>query len=319
MPEGYTHIRTARQAAALAEYTPAVPKAFAAGANGPDILFCYQAWKPARRRTFDLPGLGGRMHDECTGAFLLELVRRAVTPAQRDYALGFLCHYAVDCSVHPYVVMITRKGQLYGRKGGHGYFEIALDSFLHTEDGKGGAIPSAHACPHLVGGALAQVGAQLQGAIETVFGLPVSREALADTFHHTYWIRKLFISRLRIKRGLFWLVEPLFGGRGAITGHVSPARLKGAGPRDKRLLPDTWTHPFTGQTVEASVFRLLEQGARVGSGYIQVALGYWQGRLTEAQLVLALGSYSYLSGLEDPRSRAKNAAELEEEKKEEKT
>ena len=64
MPEGYTHIRTARQAAVLADYVPVVPKAFEAGANGPDILFCYQAWKPARRRAVDLPGLGGRMHDE---------------------------------------------------------------------------------------------------------------------------------------------------------------------------------------------------------------------------------------------------------------
>lgn len=318
MPEGYTHIRTARQAAVLADYVPVVPKAFEAGANGPDILFCYQAWKPARRRAVDLPGLGGRMHDECTGAFLMELVRRAKTPAQRDYALGFLCHYAADCAVHPYVVMITEKGQLYGRKGGHGYFEIALDSYLHKEDGKGGAVPSAHACPHLVGAPLAQVGVQLQGAIQAVFGMEVSREALADIFHHTYWVRRLFNSRFKIKRGLFWLVEPLFGGRGAITGHVSPARLKGTGPRDKRPLPDSWTHPFTQETVQASVFQLLEQGARVGSGYILAARGYWQGKLTDEQLAQVVGSRSYLSGLEDPASRAKNAAELPSAKKMEK-
>ena len=302
MPEGYTHIRAARQAAALADYIPVCPAAFEAGANGPDIFFCYQAWKPARRRSIDLPALGGRLHDENTGAFLLELVERAAAPAQRDYALGFLCHYAADCAVHPYVVMITQKGQLYGRPGGHGYFEIALDSFLHREDGKGGAIPSRDACPHLVGAPLAQVGAQLQGALAGAFGLEVSREALADTFHHTYWVRKLFISRLRIKRGLFWLVEPLFGGRGAITGHVSPARLKGAGPRDRRPLPVEWEHPFTGERREASVFQLLEQGARTGAGYILAARGYWQGRLTREQLARVLGSASYLSGLEDERS-----------------
>ena len=48
----------------------------------------------------------------------------------------------------------------------------------------------------------------------------------------------------------FWLVEPLFGGRGFITGHVSPRQL------DKRL-PDDWTDPFTGEHHDGGLFALL--------------------------------------------------------------
>ena len=39
MPEGYTHVRTARKAAEAIHYKIQCPAAFAAGANGPDSFF----------------------------------------------------------------------------------------------------------------------------------------------------------------------------------------------------------------------------------------------------------------------------------------
>ena len=134
MPEGYTHIRTARAAARLANIEPADGAAFDCGANGPDMLFCYRVWRKSARRGEDLPKIGDRLHGENTGAFLQALLENAKTPAQQSYAMGFLCHYAADCALHPYVVMITKPGAAYGMPGGHGYFEIALDSFLHQKD-----------------------------------------------------------------------------------------------------------------------------------------------------------------------------------------
>ena len=58
MPEGYTHIRTARAAARLAGITPADGAAFDCGANGPDMLFCYRVWRKSARRGEDLPKIG---------------------------------------------------------------------------------------------------------------------------------------------------------------------------------------------------------------------------------------------------------------------
>ena len=101
MPEGYTHIRTARAAARLAGITPADGAAFDCGANGPDMLFCYRVWRKSARRGEDLPKIGDLLHDENTGALLQSLLENAKTPAQQSYALGFLCHYAADCALHP--------------------------------------------------------------------------------------------------------------------------------------------------------------------------------------------------------------------------
>ena len=73
MPEGYTHVRTAQKAAHAIHYKLQCPAAFAAGANGPDSFFCYEVWKKGQNRTYNLPLLGNRMHEDKTGAFLLAL------------------------------------------------------------------------------------------------------------------------------------------------------------------------------------------------------------------------------------------------------
>ena len=302
MPEGYTHVRTARRAAALAQLEIAHPAAFACGANGPDIFFCYRAWKSGEKRGEDLPALGTRMHDENTGAFLRALVKYAATPAQRSYALGFLSHYAADCTVHPYVVCVTKEGGPYAGPGGHGYFEIAVDSFLHEQDTGKAAVPVDDTTPRLAGAALAEVGALLQKSLREAFGVTVSREALADTFWHTRALRRMFISRFRIKYALFWLVEPAFGGRGAVTGHITPARLVGTGKHPKGSLPCPWTHPFTGEEQTDDLNALLEKAEKRSAAYLLAAKGYWDGRLSMEKLSTLLGSASYLSGLADERS-----------------
>ena len=50
MPEGYTHVRTARKAAETIHYKSQCPAAFAAGANGPDSFFCFEIWKKRAKR-----------------------------------------------------------------------------------------------------------------------------------------------------------------------------------------------------------------------------------------------------------------------------
>ena len=264
MPEGYTHVRTARRAAALAQLEIEHPAAFACGANGPDIFFCYRAWKSGEKRGEDLPALGERMHHENTGAFLRALVQNAATPVQRSYALGFLSHYAADCTVHPYVVCVTGEGGPYAGPGGHGYFEIAVDSHLHELDTGKLAVPVDDTTPLLAGADLAEVGALLQKSLRQAYGLTVSREALADTFWHTRALRRLFVSRFHIKYALFWLVEPAFGGRGAVTGHITPARLAGTGSHPKGSLPCPWVDPFTGQRRMEDLNALLTKADKAG-------------------------------------------------------
>ena len=193
MPEGYTHVRTAQKAAHAIHYKLQCPAAFAAGANGPDSFFCYEVWKKGQNRTYNLPLLGNRMHEDETGAFLLALLHHTHTQAQIEYTLGFLCHYAADTVMHPYVVFVSSPGQPYGMKGGHGYFEIALDSTLHAEDTGVSEVPADDSSPVPVGQDLAEIAALLHQCILEVYGQDISVEALADSFYYTYRLRRLFM------------------------------------------------------------------------------------------------------------------------------
>ncbi len=305
MPEAYTHLRCAQAGAQRAHIRPQDPEAFAAGANGPDIFFCYRCWLPAQHRGENLPALAGRLHQDCTGSFLLHLLDAANTPAKRSYVLGYLTHYAVDTVLHPYVAAVTAPGQVYGEEGGHGYFEGAVDSWLHQLDTGDAAVYVRDCLPRITGARLAELGVLLQTALRETYNLDVSREALADTFHHTWYWRSIFVSRLRIKRGFFWLVEPLFGGRGHITGHMTPAHLKGMDAGDAQKLPDVWTHPFSGSTMHCDLHQLLEQAEQRSAAYLLAAQGYWQGKVVRSKLEELLGSMNYETGLEDEGSLGK--------------
>lgn len=304
MPEGYTHARIALAAAQAAGWDITSRAAYLAGANGPDMLYCFEAWKPAARRRMNLTVFGYRMHAERTGAFLQALCRHAVTPVQKDYFLGFLCHYATDTTVHPYVEMLTKCCPPYAGPAGHGYFEVALDSYLHKKDTGRAAVPVDDMCPLLTGTALADVNAQLQAAIQETYGVEIKREYLADAFFDNYRIRRLFCAKTPLRRGVFWLIEPLVGGRGTLLSHLTPARLQGIGRHDSAKgisLPGLWRDPFTGAVREENIYQLLDQAQRYSTQLVQEATAPYTGVDLFWPLV---GSKDYVQGIETPLSSA---------------
>lgn len=304
MPEGYTHIRIGEGALEKAGLAVADKAAFGCGANGPDLLFCYRAWRRPAKRGEDLPALGDRLHRENTGAFLQSLLENAKTESQKSYTLGFLSHYAADCVLHPYIEYLCQKDQPYHRKGGHAYAEIAIDSFLHQKDTGKATVPVDHSTPKLAGAPLAEVGALLEKGMDAALDVKVSREALADAFWHTRLLRRCFCSPLRIGYAVFWLAEPFLGGRGHITGHITPAALAGTKP-GSRPLPSRWKNPFTGEAESEDLMDLLEKAERRSAAYLLAADAYWRQSLELSGVMKLLGSASYQTGLPDEVSSPK--------------
>ena len=108
-------------------------------AAGPDVWFSYRFYNGRKKQNKHLRG--GRMHREKTGEFLLALAERCRIAADRDvlfsYLAGFLCHYALDKTAHPYIVY--RTGQYDGTeetrkyRGNHTLLERAIDhTFLKS-------------------------------------------------------------------------------------------------------------------------------------------------------------------------------------------
>ena len=99
------------------------------GLHGPDVLFYYHAEKST-----PVAALGNAMHDE-PGRTFFDRARRVVhEEADREaalaYALGFVCHFALDSTCHPFVEQFTRESGVT-----HCEIETEFDNMLLRRDG----------------------------------------------------------------------------------------------------------------------------------------------------------------------------------------
>ena len=99
------------------------------GLHGPDLLFYYKALQsnPVNR-------LGNAMHEQ-PGTVFFERARGVIRNAKnRDaalvYALGYICHFALDSTCHPYVEQYVRTSGV-----SHCEIETEFDNALMREDG----------------------------------------------------------------------------------------------------------------------------------------------------------------------------------------
>ena len=143
MPAIVSHYLLAQRVyEALCELRPGLNlnhSAFVWGASGPDLFFCHRLLpcQPGR----SLRSFGTRMHHAPADRMLNYLIGYAL--CERDdlvmsYALGFITHYAVDATAHPFVLYFSNVlSYLQPRKHPsvcHNELEAALDSiFLRME------------------------------------------------------------------------------------------------------------------------------------------------------------------------------------------
>ena len=134
MPSTYAHRRFGANVldhlpAPLRKKLEAHRELYDIGLHGPDLLFYYHAEKSTT-----VAALGNAMHDE-PGRTFFDRARRVVhEEADREaalaYALGFVCHFALDSTCHPFVEQFTRESGVT-----HCEIETEFDNMLLRRDG----------------------------------------------------------------------------------------------------------------------------------------------------------------------------------------
>jgi hypothetical protein len=291
MADNYAHQHNARNAMKIAGYVPRNLNSFIMGANGPDPLFCYQMYNPMRK--YDLAGLGHTMHSEKTGLFLRNLFRFAQTDAQKDYCLGFLCHYSLDSTIHPFVNYIT---QLYGSpfniSAGHGYFESALDSKLCLAATGEAAADVDRYCPELDKATLNQITLLFKKAVDATYEdhrYPRYEYILA--FKDFRFIKKFFYSPAKGKFPLAYLVEKALGfSDGFVMSHMQPCN---------REIPDFgfWKNEAANLHSVETLDNLLLRADYLAAECINTGLEYFKGVYTLGDLMEDIGNKSYDTGV----------------------
>lgn len=103
--------------------------AYIIGLHGPDILFYY---RPFHRN--EVNQTGHRMHEEIAAGFFKHCKEKYIQTGDEavlSYTLGFICHYMLDSSCHPFIYSYTdRTG------ASHAEIETELDRALMEKNGK---------------------------------------------------------------------------------------------------------------------------------------------------------------------------------------
>ncbi|MEG1896003.1 MAG: zinc dependent phospholipase C family protein [Oscillospiraceae bacterium] len=291
MPDSYAHKFNGQNAMRIAQYTPRSYPAFILGCNGPDPLFSYKMYLPFHKK--GLNTLGTKMHNEKTGLFLQNLFRLAKTNTQKDYCLGFLCHYSLDSTLHPYVNYITSAyASPYNIRHGHGYFESALDSYIsHTETGSWAAQPEEY-FPEIKKMQLDQIITLFKRAVQATYDDSVyPREDYLRAFKDFKLTKRWMYSTGSWKIPIGALVEKLLGlGSGFVTCHMQPC---------KRVIKNVpmWRNVPVGFFCTATIQELFGRADYMSADYIKVGLSYFNGQYSLGELLEDIGNKSYETGL----------------------
>lgn len=258
MPESYFHVRCARRAYRKSGARGYDIPAVVAGAAGPDILFYHMGIPP-------LAPLGQRMHREGCGPFLTALVRRADSLTLRSYVLGFLSHNAADAVLHPWVERSALP---------HAAAESALDSFCLRRDRGRGMVEAADSAGRLAREKRLEIASLLRAALWEVYGVRVSRGALARAIEDFRSFRGWLRDPGGRKRRLAGKLERLLGLKsGTLAGHLTPGGAM--------------------ETTE-ELEGLMARAEDLAAGLMDAAVRWWAGELGPLELERRIGNRSYL-------------------------
>ena len=249
--------------------------AFLLGNQGPDPLF-YAHVNPLLRSAH---GLGSRMHREQTPELFVAM-KRAVTLLDeadrsigRAYALGFLCHYLLDRTVHPLVYFYEHAICDAGIEGldredhseVHAVIESELDELMLTVKLQTTARQFNPATQVLRASdqVLDIISRMHVFVADTVFGWPIPAHAFKSSLKHMRTVQgRLFYSPRGIKRQVLGGLETLFRRHSFLramshrNGEVHESDFY-----NHEHLP--WENPLTGEIATTSFWDLYEEARKL--------------------------------------------------------
>jgi hypothetical protein len=290
MPSGYLHLRCATLAAGRANV--ASTEAYLFGAQGPDPLFTLGVFP--LRPSSDIKPYGKMLHTARTGRFLLTLCGLAAErgDVEKAFAAGFLTHYALDSTVHPYVNAhsVDKNGDYSSAM--HMRLEKNWDALYYSRAGKKGRPDAQPGIPE-PGACWEAIAALLSGAITAVYPEnSLSAEDVLEAFEGTRKLNRL--ARSRMAYCLAYLVEKLL--KKPLTVHFTPgAPMKGDIENTARA---PWRPPAEPDRVRnEGLTELFETAAEKAGELLKASSAFFEGGMSADSLAAAIGNAGYDTGI----------------------
>jgi hypothetical protein len=225
---------------------------FRLGSQGPDVFFYYKAVPWIR---YDgLEKLGNLAHDEKVSEFYSEsfeyLNRLDRNKGFYDlgvYIAGYLCHYTLDRTAHPFIHYtsgidaghnrISWKYHIY-----HRILESTIDYFSLIKKGLEPRLYKSYEPVQVQHFRIETILEFYEHIIPLIYGYSVDRKQSEELITGIYKVQKYLFDPSGIKYYFYRFLEIMMGRTGGITSSMMPKRL------DKRLDylnlgQGTWYHP----------------------------------------------------------------------------
>ena len=197
------------------------------GAQGPDFLFCHRYFPWMKGRS--LKEYGSRLHSEVkpsvTFSAMREFLSRHRDPGYRAYVTGFVCHYALDSTAHPYVNALA--AELAAQRPWetvstmHGEVEASLDAIILRRET--GMLPSQVNVKQMFPkneSAQRRIAKLYQAVLLSACGEDVPEGELLRATNDAHFVFSLLNDRTGLKRQVFQWMEK--GKPSLVTSHIVP-------------------------------------------------------------------------------------------------
>lgn len=261
---------------------------FFLGVQGPDPWFFHNASPFMREPSF--ADFGGRLHVENvdgTFAAMLGEVESGDTDRRFAYFAGYLCHYALDCTTHPYVYYRTEEPRF------HTPFEAAIDIALLRERSETlrsrplrSLLPFADTDPF----------AALHTAAARAMDVDLPKGVAEEPPAHMRKLLPVLSDPFGFKHPLFKILEIIIGRPDVVTGKLFyPGVGQGIDALNSAHAP--WQAPWGEEIRNESFGELLESAAQKAAAYASRAYNAIYANASRAEALNFLGALSYDTGL----------------------
>jgi len=245
------------------------------GAQGPVPLFYhhYQPWKKNQLAS----KLGSRLHTEKTKPFLESIIQAAKTDIEKAWVCGFLTHFALDTSAHPYIFYRTG---LYNKtnqenRGFHLMLERTIDNLNIQE--RGFEASTYNVRDHHF--QRKQVPSSIEKILNTVGQSLYNEAQLGTRYVEGYQDFRSAIGVLAYdphgrKNRLYLLLDKITKSE-ILYSALSPYGCEKRGIDPKNKSKSTWHHPVTNEPSNESFDELFENALQKSITLITAAHLYW--------------------------------------------
>lgn len=279
---------------------------FDIGTQGPDPYFyrAFQPWKSEK----SVNEFGHFIHSNNTGKFFIKAIDyikvNGYEENQIAYLFGFICHFALDKTSHPYIFHVTGEYNMedtetYKYRGNHLRLERAIDSlFLERYLNKN---PNNVRIDKEIFKS-ASVDESVVEMMDFVTKDIYNKEGFGNELYKSFEDMKQYLKFIHSKKGykkrIFKLIDKLFNKKSSIV-YETMFYYKNIN-RDIDYLNEhnnEWAHPcYEKETSTESFIELFNKGIEEAVKLLQICLDYFNDKINIIELGEIFEDISYSTG-----------------------